>query len=286
MEEISVNEKIQHFRIERLRRDSAYSMPINHFHGYYEIYYLISGERYYFIKNRTYRVHSGELVLVEANQIHKTYEADTEPHERLLIELEEEFIVGLNKFFDQMDLRQALLGKNGVISVTEQEKPYIESLLFGIADDLVYKKPGYDGLLKARLVQLLLYMIRKSDGNSINQNSLNSTQHQKVHEVADYLSSHFDQNIPLDNLSEHFYVSKYYLCRIFKEVTGFTINEYTNLVRVREARKMLLYTDSSMTQIAEKLGFDSVTYFGRVFKTYIFMSPMHFRRFHRQGGVS
>ena len=66
------------FLISHVEDTRQFTMPHNHFQNYPEIYYLLSGERYYFIKDRTYYVTKGSLVLINSYQIHKTLAA--RPH--------------------------------------------------------------------------------------------------------------------------------------------------------------------------------------------------------------
>ena len=89
------------------------------------------------------------------------------------------------------------------------------------------------------------------------------------------ISEHFDETITLDLLADQFYISKYYLSRTFKEITGYGISEYLNIHRIREAKRLLEETDLSVQQIARKLGYESITYFEKVFKTYMTLSLIH-----------
>ena len=80
------------YEIERLRRDRPYSMTVNHFHDHYEIYYLLSGKRYYFIQDRSYLIQEGDLVFIDKNELHKTRNADDHHHERILLSFDDSWI--------------------------------------------------------------------------------------------------------------------------------------------------------------------------------------------------
>ena len=105
-----------------------------------------------------------------------------------------------------------------------------------------------------------------------------SPKYKVAYTIADYLSEHCERTISLEELSKQFYLSKSYLCRIFKEVTGYTINEYTNIHRIRKAKRYLEETDMSISEIAHTLGFESLTYFERMFKHYMTLSPLKYRK--------
>ena len=81
-----------------------------------------------------------------------------------------------------------------------------------------------------------------------------------------------------DELAGRFYMSRSYLCRIFKEVTNFTVSEYVNLFRIAASREYLLNREMTMTEIANRLGFNSLTYFERVFKQLMSVTPGEYRK--------
>jgi len=61
-------------------------------------------------------------------------------------------------------------------------------------------------------------------------------------------------------------------------VTGFSVNEYRNLARVRKAKELLANSGYSITEISEILGFESITYFERVFKKHTDVTPLRYRK--------
>ena len=73
-------------------------------------------------------------------------------------------------------------------------------------------------------------------------------------------------------------MSKAYLCRIFREVTNFTISEYINLYRIAASKQFLMKEEMSMAEIANRLGYDSLTYFERVFKKQMTVTPLQYRK--------
>ena len=82
----------------------------------------------------------------------------------------------------------------------------------------------------------------------------------------------------LRQLAETFYISPFYLSRIFKEITGFTIINYLNLTRIREAWRLLTDTDLKIVDIAESIGFESLTHFDRTFKKIMKLTASKYRK--------
>ena len=76
-------------------------------------------------------------------------------------------------------------------------------------------------------------------------------------------------------------MSKYYMCRIFKEYTGFTITEYVNTLRIKKATQILETSNLSISDVAAELGFESASYFKRIFKKIMNVTPLKYRKTHQ-----
>ena len=96
--------------------------------------------------------------------------------------------------------------------------------------------------------------------------------------MASYIIDHYDDRLSLEMIADHFYVNKCYLSRIFKEVSGFTVNEYINMIRIRRARELLSGSSMSITEVSESVGYENITYFERVFNQYTQTSPSRYRK--------
>ncbi|MEE1043264.1 MAG: AraC family ligand binding domain-containing protein, partial [Clostridia bacterium] len=83
---------LQDFYIERELKPLPVTMPVSHYHSYYEIYYLTKGNVRYFIDNTTYDLSAGDIVLIPPNIIHKTSVIDDGSSERLLIWFTADFL--------------------------------------------------------------------------------------------------------------------------------------------------------------------------------------------------
>lgn len=88
-----------HFIIGRSRHDRRMDMTRNHFHHRYEMYYLISGERFYLIDHNMYLVQPGDLVFINRYALHRTTDTGLAHHERILIQFSSEFLHPLDRTF-------------------------------------------------------------------------------------------------------------------------------------------------------------------------------------------
>ncbi len=93
-----------------------------------------------------------------------------------------------------------------------------------------------------------------------------------------YIFSHLHYQITLSELAEYAGFSENYLCALFKQETGETITEFIHKKRISEAESLLRYSEYSISDISQYLGFCSQSHFTHIFKKYAEMTPMRFRR--------
>lgn len=280
MDKILFSDAVGGIVMERIERDSNFSMMSKHIHNEYEIYYLVSGDRYYFIEKQTYYVKKGSLVLIDRNQIHKTVMANTSYHDRILMMISEEALAAIFKLYDSIDIRSFFANSSGVIDLNEAGQNYVENILAAITTELREKHTSFEFAVKAKLADLIVFAYRCKTGENAAMQAeiIHSEKYRKINEIAEYITRDYQYNISLADIAQKFFISKSYLSKIYKEVTGFTVNEYINVVRIKKAQQLLENTEYSITQIAELIGYDSITYFEKVFKKYIELSPLQYRK--------
>ncbi len=98
-----------------------------------------------------------------------------------------------------------------------------------------------------------------------------------IENIKNYIHSNLEFDIDITRLSEFFHYNKMYLGRMFKKETGMNIKDYINLQRIEKAKKMLENTKETIIDISNKVGFNNVTYFNKVFKNATSMTPSQYR---------
>lgn len=99
-----------------------------------------------------------------------------------------------------------------------------------------------------------------------------------VQEVSSYIHKHYNEALSLTQLAEHFHVSKYYLCRIFKQVTGMPPFVFLNRYRIMKSCEYLINTEKKISEISGLCGFNNVSYFNREFLFYTKTTPSAYRK--------
>lgn len=92
-----------------------------------------------------------------------------------------------------------------------------------------------------------------------------------------YIQNHYRENINRDQIASIAFITPNYLSKRFSAEVGINIREYVNEIRVDEAKRLLITTDKTISEIAGEVGFDNISYFSTVFKRICGMSPVDWR---------
>jgi AraC family transcriptional regulator len=101
---------------------------------------------------------------------------------------------------------------------------------------------------------------------------------QRINRVIDYLRGNLDRQVKLKELAKVACFSEFHFHRIFRAVSGETINNFTNRLRLEKAARHLRFSDRSLTDIALDCGFSSSATFSRAFRSGYDTSPSQFRK--------
>ncbi|NMO96221.1 helix-turn-helix transcriptional regulator [Paenibacillus lemnae] len=249
----------------------------NHYHSTYEIYYLISGERHYFIKEKLYLISPGNLVLINKLDIHKSIISGSSEHERVVINFSDAFPGPHSSH-----LIQGMFGDGQpIIPLQPAEQAQVMQILSKMSQEITAQKEEFESYIQLLLSELLLLTRRFKQHSQSQMAYPDNPLHHKVTDIVKYIHQHYSEKITLDLLSQHFYISPYYLSHIFKEITGFTIISYVNLTRIREAQRLLTETRMKIIDIAAVTGFESLTHFDRTFKKTLNMTASRYRKLYQ-----
>lgn len=172
----------------------------------------------------------------------------------------------LKDIMNTMGFRSEMVAVN--VDLASFEK--IFARIYGLASDNLHNSEKcsvliYNSVLIARDI---------FDG----KNTENNTGNQIVDEAVRYINEHTGYDITLGELSGLSGVSPQYFDRVFRQRLDMRPMEYVSRVKIAKAKAMLLDHGVTITEISEKLGYTSPTYFGIVFRKYEGISPSEFRK--------
>jgi AraC-like DNA-binding protein len=263
--------------IEYMKRTEPYTMTIDHFHPYYEVYYLLSGSRIYFIEDRSYFVEQGDLVFIGKEMLHRTMQTGDARHERVILHFSDEWLRGLGA--ELAGMFGALFSPEiRVLRLPRQESLAAEAAVRSMRLEADVREMGYHLAIRNAAASLLLLCGRYSASHQPEPFQHVSPLHAKISEIVRYINGHYDESLRLADLSERFFISPHYLSRMFKEVTGFAFTDYVVLTRVKEAQRLLRESELTVSAVAERVGFDNFSHFGKTFKKISSVSPREYRK--------
>lgn len=130
---------------------------------------------------------------------------------------------------------------------------------------------GHDLLARAQMLQLLVMLGRGLDDDGVNY-APSEHCNEKTAAILEYLNTHLTEDVSIDALADTFYLSKYYMMRMFREETGFTIHGYLTDKRLRVARD-LIAQGMRTTDACFQCGYHDYSAFSRAYKKRFQVSP-------------
>ncbi|MGM9666363.1 MAG: helix-turn-helix domain-containing protein [Eubacteriales bacterium] len=98
-----------------------------------------------------------------------------------------------------------------------------------------------------------------------------------VTDVANYVHHHLSEPVKTEDIAKFLYMSRSRLSTKFKEEAGINLNDFILQEKAEEAKRLLRYTDKSLSAVSSYLGFSSQSHFTRVFKSYTQKTPKEYR---------
>ena len=272
------------FFIDRADDVVGVDMPSFHIHYKFEIYYEIEGGRRYFIEDSAYVVNAGSVVLIGENQIHKTASLGDTPSSRIVLNFSREYLERVAQAFPNVDFFAFLSEERNhlLTGLTVKQQNQIYGLLQQLLAMEDETSAAADALRRLLLGTLLLelkeHCRRQQEQTAENGRVSNHT----VDQIQAYIAEHYAEKLTLTGIANQFYISPYYLSRMFKKSINLSLIEYINGVRIKAAQNLIERSSDSIAEIAAKTGFMTTAHFRRVFKDATGLSPQQYRQYYKR----
>lgn len=238
-------------------KDTNNDIFFPHWHENIEMLYFIEGQANITINQQHTIASKGDLVVINSEQFHNV---------KLVGESCKYYCIIINKtlYNDDNELFQTIINDKIITN-------YINLLI----DELSNKKENYKEISKHIIASLFLNL-KRSFKMTEEELFLNNTGHKKTElakSTIKYIKSNYKQEISIDDICKYLGFTKCYLCHTFKEVTSQTIIDYINYVRCSHAQKLLLTGKYNVCESANMSGFNSMSYFSKIYKKFFGKLP-------------
>lgn len=242
-----------------------------HNHQNHEIYYLVNGTTKYIVGDEIFNVVKGDVVIIPKHVFHATDSEECMHNERFLLSFD-------NDLFDDETscLLEHLLNLR-LVHVPDNKRAEFEHIMHAIKRHYDRESAVDKATVKIHILELVSYLYHYG----IKTVAKISDSDKIVHEVSEYISQHYGEELSLKKISRHFSISESHVSRKFKSVAGVGINEYVTFVRIMNAERMLRAEDISITAVANRCGFNDSNYFSAVFKKIKGITPLRFAKLAR-----
>lgn len=259
--------------------DDSYTMNALHFHNVFEIYFAQTGGLHFFVDNRIYPVEKNDLFVFNHTDLHRIGIAPGTHYERYLIVFNPDYITDMCTA--NTDLLECYLKRPPQFShrvhLSNEQADQFMSLHNKAASLANSRQYGEDILRKLTLVEILIFVNCLYKNNHCYTAERTDAGYSKIKPILTYIHENMHTKLTLDLLAHQFYINKYYLCKLFKEVTGFTFNEYITYHRIIRASE-LLRKNLSVSSVSEMAGFQNYCHFITTFRKIAGISPKQFAK--------
>ena len=245
-----------------------------HFHPEYELTYILRGQGYRIVGNSHEDFSAGDFVLLGSNLPHTWWGKldDDEPSEAIVIQFSTEFMQPFLALHESRQIKTLLENSSKGLRLTA-------------SDALIEKIMGLNQIQGLDSVLTLLAILQEISQQKATQIASNTYQNvlskkfeTRINKVCTHLQIHCCEPIRLKEVADLVCMSESNFCKFFKKATSTTFSDYINDLRINEACNLLLFSDYSISEIAHASGFESLSYFNRVFLKKKQTTPSLFRK--------
>ncbi|HPT79310.1 MAG TPA: AraC family transcriptional regulator [Candidatus Atribacteria bacterium] len=252
---------------------------ISHWHNELEIVYVKQGT--VCLHNRTGSIEAfpGDILFINSNEPHG-YSITEAPIVLYCTTISPTLLQG--RYLTSYDSQ--FIPSSYLLTIFENyihDDPAIVNHFLNLWEEGKQQERGYEYAIKSNLYGIFAILVRKYTRSTISNRQfvLKNRNIHNINKIMEYIEAHYQEDISIDELADLLNINKFYFCRLFKEITGFTPVKYINNFRVHQAIALIKqHPELSITDIATQVGYNNSNYFARVFKEVTNKSPSAFKK--------
>lgn len=245
--------------------NSTYFPP--NWHENIELLLCLSGQGYVKCDTETLDFTPGTLVVINSNVLHSVHSTDEVVYRCLIIG---------NTFCKESGLDMTKIRLQNSLRDDHVSALYT-AVVDAIGQHQAYPQQHSIARVRCALLALLIQLCERYTADDEKAENAVSPSVDRVKHTILYIKNHLSEKLTLDDIAQHVGISKYHLSREFKVLTGQTVFEMVNLIRCKEAKRLIM-NGASVSEAASACGFENISYFSRCFKQRFGTLPSQYKK--------
>ena len=247
-----------------------------HYHPEYELTCILQGRGKKLVGDSYENFREGDLVLLGPNLPH-TWISDKRRKENcraIVIQFSPAFVEQILQFWELTALEKLFINSYKGLQLNHVKTNQCVTLM----QEMIGASEVHKFSLLLQVFDLLSTMQATSLASAKYRAMKGNDNQQRINQVFQYVEREFKQGLSLKKAADSIHLSQSAFCKFFKRASGKTFSDYTNDIRIAHACRLLMETDKPIRAIALESGFESLTYFNRVFLKKKKLRPGAFRK--------
>ena len=233
-------------------------------HSYWELTYVDKGELLTTIDGVSYHLKQGDLIFYAPMQFHTQSTFEKISSSYLTINF-------------KMNFNHADLLCNKIFSLKRDSYFIVTKLIEELSNDNLYS----NDLSLCYLKQLIIQMLRLDNSHFHSKPTTHMQQtyeNELLNDILLYIDNNIYEKISVSTLCEHFCISTSMLHSLFRKNMNNTAKNYINELKLSKSKELIRNSTHTLSEISEMLGFSSIHYFSKKFKSYFNISPTEYSK--------
>lgn len=233
-------------------------------HSYWELTYVDKGELLTTIDGVSYHLKQGDLIFYAPMQFHTQSTFEKISSSYLTINF-------------KMNFNHADLLCNKIFSLKRDSYFIVTKLIEELSNDNLYS----NDLSLCYLKQLIIQMLRLNNSHFHSKPTTHMQQtyeNELLNDILLYIDNNIYEKISVSTLCEHFCISTSMLHSLFRKNMNNTAKNYINELKLSKSKELIRNSTHTLSEISEMLGFSSIHYFSKKFKSYFNISPTEYSK--------
>ena len=233
-------------------------------HSYWELTYVDKGELLTTIDRVSYHLKQGDLIFYAPMQFHTQSTFEKISSSYLTINF-------------KMNFNHADLLCNKIFSLKRDSYFIVTKLIEELSNDNLYS----NDLSLCYLKELIIQMLRLDNSHFHSKPTTHMQQtyeNELLNDILLYIDNNIYEKISVSTLCDHFCISTSMLHSLFRKNMNNTAKNYINELKLSKSKELIRNSTHTLSEISEMLGFSSIHYFSKKFKSYFNISPTEYSK--------